>query len=99
MSVLISYLFSPWTIVTAVAGALIAGRWFSDSFSLSGEMICAFFAAWLLRPLILMLGAASLDEAPFQTLALMLNTFGGTLFGAAFAAAGATAFKLYDEGF
>jgi hypothetical protein len=96
---LLTYLFSPVTILTAVGGAIIAGRWFSDSLTLNGEMICAFLAAWLLRPIILLVSFFTMDQVSFKVLAIILNFYGGTLFGAVFAAIGAVAYSLYDKGF
>jgi hypothetical protein len=99
MGLFFSYLFSPLTILAALIGAIFAVRMFYDTITLNRAGISAFLAAWLARPLILLLASLTLDETSFEGLAFIVNFLGGTLFGGAFAAIGALGYQYYEQNF
>jgi hypothetical protein len=96
---LFSELLSPWGILGALLAAFVAMRLFSNTFTLDGSALAAFFAAWLAPPLVLLAGSLTLDAASFEGLTWALSLLGGigTSFG--FAAIGVLGFQFFKENF
>jgi hypothetical protein len=99
VDILFSYFFSLWNVITALGAAFFVSWIFGNRGHMGVEILFAFLAAWMIRPIIMLLVAGMMEGSDFLITTNVVNALGGLIFGLPCAFIGIFIHKIYAETF